>query len=330
MKYLVTGGNGHVGNQLVRTLAAQGKDVRVSVRNVKDKRPFEGVQCEVVYADIFDIDSLHSALESVDVVIHCAAIFKHWSRDPQKDIIDANIKGTENMLEAISQRKIKKLIYLSSMMAIDGYSDILNEKTWSSRYPNPYAQAKKESEERAWELAEKWDIPMLSILPSSIAGPHWSRDHLTPTLAVLDKLSQAKVPFDPQVVLSFVHVQDIVDGIVSSVTKGCVGERYFLANEKTISSTEILKIAKSIDSSVKIPGKGPKWIQLILASIDEFRSLITNRQPVILRGNINYYFKASRKFDISKARKELNYSPREPEAIIRESFSFLSDSRGEK
>jgi len=51
---LVTGANGHLGNNLVRALLDNGEQVRASVRNTKNTVPFEGLDCEIVYADLMD------------------------------------------------------------------------------------------------------------------------------------------------------------------------------------------------------------------------------------------------------------------------------------
>ena len=61
---LVTGVNGHLGNNLVRLLIEKGIHVRASVRNIKNKEPFAGLNCEVVQADITDKQSLGNALQN--------------------------------------------------------------------------------------------------------------------------------------------------------------------------------------------------------------------------------------------------------------------------
>ena len=74
---LVTGANGHLGNNLVRALLENGETVRASVRNPNNKIPFEGLDCEVVQADLMDKDSLLRTLEGVDTLYQVAAVFKH-------------------------------------------------------------------------------------------------------------------------------------------------------------------------------------------------------------------------------------------------------------
>jgi dihydroflavonol-4-reductase len=111
---LVTGANGHLGNNLVRALLDSGEQVRASVRDTTNTAPFEGLDCEIVQADLMDKDSLLHALEGVDTLYQVAAVFKHWARDPQRDIIEPNLQGTRNVLEAAAEKKVRRVVYVSS------------------------------------------------------------------------------------------------------------------------------------------------------------------------------------------------------------------------
>lgn len=66
---LVTGANGHLGNNVVRA----------SVRNPNNREPFTGLNCEIVQADLTDKPSLLKAMEGVDTLYQVAAVFKHWA-----------------------------------------------------------------------------------------------------------------------------------------------------------------------------------------------------------------------------------------------------------
>jgi len=78
---LVTGANGHLGNNLVRLLISKGIPVRASVRNIKNKEPFVGLNCEVVQSDISDKKSLVNALQGVETFYAVGAVFKLWAKD---------------------------------------------------------------------------------------------------------------------------------------------------------------------------------------------------------------------------------------------------------
>ncbi|MEC4116435.1 NAD(P)H-binding protein [Myroides phaeus] len=116
---LVSGGNGHLGNNLIRLLLSKGIKVRTTVRNINNTKPFEGLDCEIVYADLLDKASFVKALEGVDVFYAVAANFKLWAKNPQKEIYDNNLMGTRNVIEAAYEAGVKRIVYVSSIAALN-------------------------------------------------------------------------------------------------------------------------------------------------------------------------------------------------------------------
>ncbi|KAF5308744.1 hypothetical protein FQR65_LT17986 [Abscondita terminalis] len=110
---LVSGANGHLGNNLVRLLLKKGIPVRASVRNIKNKKPFKGLNCEVVQADITDKASFVKALQGVETFYAVGASFKLWAKNPEKEIYDVNIEGTRNTIEAAVEAGVKHIVYHS-------------------------------------------------------------------------------------------------------------------------------------------------------------------------------------------------------------------------
>ena len=96
MEYLslVLGASGHLGNNLVRELLNEGHSVRASIRNLSNAAPFEGLDCEVVKAELMDKSSLNTAMNGVDVLYLTAAVYQQWAVDVEKEIINVNIQGT--------------------------------------------------------------------------------------------------------------------------------------------------------------------------------------------------------------------------------------------
>ena len=95
---LVSGANGHLGNNLVRLLLAKGLPVRASVRTLTNTAPFARLSCEVVPADITDKASMLRALHRVHTFYAVGAAFKLWAKNPQREIYDININGTRNLI----------------------------------------------------------------------------------------------------------------------------------------------------------------------------------------------------------------------------------------
>ena len=116
---LVSGAKGHLGNNLVRLLIKKGFQVRASVRNIKNKDCFKDLDCEVVQADITDKASFIKALQGVHTFYAVGASFKLWAKDPKKEIYDVNMNGTRNTIEAAAEAGVKRIVYVSSIAALD-------------------------------------------------------------------------------------------------------------------------------------------------------------------------------------------------------------------
>ncbi len=133
---LVTGANGHFGNNLVRALLKEGKKVRGSVRDVNNREPFEDLDVEIVNAELMNKASLSNAMKGVHTLYHCAAVFKHWARNPDEEILQVNMEGTQNVLEAAAEQKIKRIVFVSSIIALDYRCPPMDESTWNINFSN--------------------------------------------------------------------------------------------------------------------------------------------------------------------------------------------------
>ena len=138
----VTGANGHLGNNLVRLLLSKGEIVKAGVRDIKNTEAFAGLDCELVYAEMLDEQAMSDALKGVDILYHVAAVFKHWAKDPQSEIVQANLKGTEVVLKAAAKNGVKKIVYVSSVAAVGHNGSALDEHQWNTETQNAYYHSK--------------------------------------------------------------------------------------------------------------------------------------------------------------------------------------------
>jgi len=323
---LVTGANGHLGNNIVRELLKNGGTVRASVRNTKNTKPFAGLDIELVYADLLDKESLRKIMKDVDTLYQVAAVFKHWSKNPEEEIIQANLDITRNILEVAAEFKVRKIVYVSSFATISHENPPMNESTWNDDFSNDYYRSKVASEKLAWELAKKLDLNLTSILPSAIVGPN-NFDGLTTTMDFYYKVLHNEIPFDPNFSFNVVDGRDVAKGALLAAEKGKNGERYILATEPSIRTGKMFKIAKEVEPSVKTRKTKSKGFMPFLAGMAEMMSKITGKTPLMMKNQVELYHEADLRVDISKARNELGYNPRNPEQAIKETLEYLANRR---
>lgn len=320
---LVTGANGHLGNNLVRALLAQGETVRASVRNPQNRAPFTGLDCEIVKADLMDKPSLLKALEGVDTLYQVAAVFKHWARDPQKEIIEPNLRGTRNIMEAAAEQGVRRIVYVSSTATLPhAIGSVVDETQWCTDFHNnAYYQSKTEAEQLAWRLADELSLSMVTVLPCGIVGPHTF--NLTPTMGMLQRIVQGNLPLDINFYFNIVDVRDVADGMIAAAQKGRAGERYMLATEDPISTKQLMQLAQEFNPKVKVGRRVPRWLLLGVANLMEGVSKLTGKAPMIMRNQVTLYYGAKFRMDASKARADLGFAPRDSKTAIRQAYADL-------
>ncbi len=117
-RYLVTGGAGFFGSNMVEMLLHEGEEVRVldnfSSGRKENLEQF-GSDIELVAADIKDLPSVRKAVNDTDYIMHVAAQrFVPHSIDDPVGCNDNNVNGTLNILLAAKDAGVKRVVFASS------------------------------------------------------------------------------------------------------------------------------------------------------------------------------------------------------------------------
>jgi len=166
MKYLITGGAGFLGINLVRFLHSKGHEI-TSLDIVEFDYPDMNDKIKVMTGDIRDKAKVNEAVTNQDIIVHTAAALPLYKAE---DIYSTDIDGTRNLLEAVEENKIKRFIHISST-AVYGIPDhhplLENDKLDGV---GPYGKAKILAEEECINYREKgMCVPILR--PKSFIGP---------------------------------------------------------------------------------------------------------------------------------------------------------------
>ena len=96
-RMLITGAAGFIGSAVARAALVQGHRVRLLVRASSPRRNLDGLDAEVVEGDIRDGAAVERALAGVRWLLHVAADYRLWARDPD-EIARNNLQGTATVM----------------------------------------------------------------------------------------------------------------------------------------------------------------------------------------------------------------------------------------
>lgn len=178
MNVLVTGGAGFIGSHIVRGLLERGDRVRVLDNFSTGKRGnLDGLDVEIVEADLRDASRLTEACRGVETVFHQAAFVSvPQSMQEPLDCFDVNVTGTASLLEAARKHGVKRVVFASSA-AVYGDSDAypLSEET-PLRPLSPYASSKRVDEIYGQLYTASFGVEVVGLRYFNVYGPRQRPD----------------------------------------------------------------------------------------------------------------------------------------------------------
>ncbi len=230
MNVLVTGANGFIGSNLTQLLLREGHSVKAMVLPGTDLSNLEGLNCEIVYADITKQETLHGLLNGVEVVFHLAALPSlAWNND----IIKVNYGGTWNLILEAIKSKVRRFVYMSSLV-VHGFDNFDNaDETTPLMKPGlftrPYILSKVKCEELLELFKDK--IETVIIRPGfNIYGPN---DRMT-SKEMLQRLENGQLMGyvnDGESKLGYVYAENLAYGLLcAGVSPKAAGNTYVIAD----------------------------------------------------------------------------------------------------
>jgi dihydroflavonol-4-reductase len=162
-------------------------------------------------------------------------------RDPQKDLVEPALKGTEGVLKASTSSRAKKVVLTSSMASVTDEpisGHVYTENDWntlSSLSRNPYYYSKTVAERYAWKYVE--DLPkdqkldLVVMNPYFIIGPSHSKTQgINDSVKSIYQSMNGELPGIMDLCWGFVDVRDVAKAHILGMERQNASGRYLLVN----------------------------------------------------------------------------------------------------
>ena len=229
--------------------------------------------------DLREPEKLRTALSGCDTVVHVAADYRLWVRDPEQ-MYAANVDGTRELLRLARETGVQRVVYTSSVATMGFKSDgtIVNEDTPASLADmiGHYKRSKFLGEQEAIKAAKAGQHVMI-LNPTTPVGPGDAKP--TPTGRIIVDFLNKKFPAYVDTGLNLVDVDEVARMHVEALDHGTPGERYILGGEN-LTLKQILDRMSAITGLPSPTMKVPHSVAMAFAFFDEtFTGKILGKEP---------------------------------------------------
>ena len=304
MKYIVTGGAGFIGSNIVKKLVARGDNVVVIDNlNTGKEENLSSVKDKIIFLkdDILNVDLLEQHTNEIDGIFHQAALASvQDSFSKPEEYNNVNVNGTENILK-LAKKNDFKVVYASSSSVYGNPEKIPISESDSKNPINPYAETKLKKEGLAVKYSQL-GVKVIGLRYFNLFGKGQSKEYAGVLKLFLERIRDQlppKINGDGTQFRDFVYVEDVADANIMSMDSE-VNHEFF--NVGTNTSITILELAKTIIESAGLnmePIFGPALkgdVQKTIANIDLIKEKIGWKPTVFLEEWINAII-SMKKFD---------------------------------
>lgn len=322
MRVFVTGATGFVGAHVARHLAERGAQLRLLVRATSNLQNLEGLDAETVVGDLREPESLRTAVRGCDAVMHVAADYRLWVRDPDA-MYAANVVGTRGLLRVAREEGVRRCVYTSSVATMGFKADgtIVDEATPVALEDmiGHYKRSKFLAEQAAVEAARAGQEVMV-LNPTTPIGALDVKP--TPTGRIVVDFLNRKFPAYMDTGLNLVDVREVARAHGAALDMGRPGERYILGGEN-LTLKQILDKMAAITGLKSPTMRVPNAVAMTFAYFDEcVTGRMLGREP---RATVEEVRMGKKKMFASsaKAERELGFRVLSVEDALRSAIEWF-------
>jgi dTDP-glucose 4,6-dehydratase len=246
---LVTGSAGFIGSHLTERLVELGARVRAFVHynfsgscGWLEKSRYKN-DIEFFFGDITDYDSVHAAMEKIDIVFHLAALISiPYSYAAPGSFARTNIIGTLNVLQAARKIAPERVIHTSTSEVYGTAQYAPIDEKHPLQGQSPYSASKIGADKLCESFYCSYDLPVVTVRPFNTFGPRQSTRAIIPTIIGQCLTGNVINLGNVDTTRDLNYVLNTVDGFVkASASDKAIGKVINLGSGKEISIRELVK-----------------------------------------------------------------------------------------
>jgi dihydroflavonol-4-reductase len=276
----VTGADGLLGANLVRTLLAAGHSVRALVLPSSPAQVLDGLPIEVVRGDLLTAD-LNRLLDGCAHVFHCAAITD--MRAPAELTFKVNVEGTLRLVAAALRAGVRRFVHTASASA-HAFGSIAHPGNEESPFPAvyrdvPYMASKAEATLRVREAIAHDGLDAVFVAPTFMIG---GLDARPSSGQLIVEFLRRRMRLVPPGGRNFAYVGDVAAGMLAALERGRSGEIYICGGENLTYRQFFTAVARAAGVAAPI-GTLPRAAVLAAGAAGSFYQTLTGRPALVDR-----------------------------------------------
>lgn len=242
---LVTGAAGFVGSVLARRLLAGGRDVHLLLRPETDRWRLDGLDAPVHEVDLTDADAVAGAVRNVrpDWIFHLAAYGGYSQQTDARRMLDVNVGGTMNLVQAALETGFDAFIHAGSSSEY-GFVDHPPDEDECPRPGSDYAVAKAAATLYCRSAAERHGARISTLRLYSAYGPCEEPTRFIPTLVLAGLEGKLPSLVSPTIARDFVYVDDVAEAFVRTAEAAPRGAVYNVGTGTQVTIEEAVAVAR--------------------------------------------------------------------------------------
>jgi nucleoside-diphosphate-sugar epimerase len=278
----VTGGSGLLGGYLLRELLRQGAGVKALYRNRYPLllTPEEIGAIEWIQGDLFDVVLLNEICETCEEVYHCAGMVT-FNPSKKDKMMQTNVQGTANVVNACIAGNVKKLVHVSSVSALGRKRDgmtVTEESQWSEENNlSNYGKSKYLAEVEVWRGMSE-GLNAVIVNPTIILGVGDWNDSSAATF----KNAYREFPWYTDGVSGFVDATDVAK-LMIALMKSDITEQRFIVTAENLGFRDVFNVMAKYFGKRAPYRKVSSLMAALVWRVERVKSLFTGEDPLLTK-----------------------------------------------